>query len=152
MEQDALRRDLTINGMFYDVEKEQIIDFVNGQYDLDNHIIQFIGDAKERIVEDHLRILRALRFSLRFGFEIETNSLNMIKKYAPLLKKISKERIRDELVSIFSNGKFEKSLNLLSNTDVLRYVLPEVAYYNKCEQHPVYHPEGAIVNKITYLD
>lgn len=143
MEEDALRRDLTINGMFYDID-QGLIDYVGGQEDIKAKIIRFIGSADDRILEDHLRILRAIRFSLRLGFSIEPATMNAILRHAPLLRKISAERIRDELDNILSNGKPSESLRLLANTGILSHVLPDVEAYRGCKQNPKYHPEGDV--------
>ena len=151
MEADASRRDLTINGLFYDVEHGTIIDFVGGEKDLKAEIIRFIGNAEERIMEDHLRILRALRFSIKYGFIIEPETLQIIQKHAHLLTNISSERIRDELVKIFDCKKYRQALELLYNSGVLHYTLPSIADMKGCEQNPEWHPEGAIVRKINYL-
>jgi len=143
MKEDAQRRDLTINGMFYDLDLG-VIDYVGGQVDLQAHIIQFIGFAEDRIKEDHLRIMRAVRFSLRLGFGIEQSAMESIKRNAHLLKKISSERIRDELDKIFSTGKYREALELLSDTGILKYILPEVEAYRGCAQNPKWHPEGDV--------
>lgn len=145
MEEDAKRRDLTINGMFYDLNKG-IIDYVGGQNDITLKTVQFIGSADDRIKEDHLRILRAIRFSLKLGFSIDPQTMDAIKKHAHLLRKISSERIRDELEKIFSCGKWSESLRLLSETGVLPHILPDVEAYRGCNQNPKYHPEGDVWN------
>jgi poly(A) polymerase len=146
MKEDALRRDLTINGMFYDISKMCVVDYVGGQDDLSQKKIQFIGSADDRIKEDHLRILRAIRFSLRLGFSIEPTTMDAIRKYAHLLNKISSERIRDELDKIFSNGKWSEALQLLADTGILVHVLPDVEAYRGCNQNSKYHPEGDVWN------
>jgi len=145
MKEDAQRRDLTINGMFYDLDRG-IIDYVGGQVDLNARIIQFIGSAEDRIKEDHLRIMRAIRFSLRLDFGIEPSAMESIRRNAHLLKKISDERIRDELDKIFSTGKYREALELLSSTGILKYILPEVEAYRGCAQNPQWHPEGDVWN------
>ena len=104
IKEDAKRRDLTINGLFYDPIKDEIIDYVNGQEDIKRGIIRFIGDPVERIEEDKLRMLRALRFSMKFNFRIERESFNAIKQFRSEITKISMERIQDELVKMILIG------------------------------------------------
>lgn len=96
-EEDARRRDFTINGLFYDPVAEQVIDYVRGQEDLRARVIRAIGEPAERFGEDSLRLLRAVRFSARLGFEIEPGTAAGIQAHAPQLKRISPERIAEEL-------------------------------------------------------
>src|SRR5882724_7855964 len=96
-EEDARRRDFTINGLFLDPVGGQVIDYVRGQDDLRAGVIRAIGNATERFEEDSLRLLRAVRFAARLGFEIEPGTAAAIKAHAPQLKRISPERIADEL-------------------------------------------------------
>lgn len=100
---DAVRRDFTINGMFYDVAAEKVIDHVGGQADLQNQLIRTIGNASERFSEDYLRMLRAVRFSTQLGFVIEKKTFKAICQHAPKITKISGERISMELEAILSN-------------------------------------------------
>jgi poly(A) polymerase len=101
-EADALRRDFTVNGLFYDPLTKKIHDWVGGEKDLRAKIIRTIGAPEERFGEDHLRLLRAVRFAARLGFEIEPKTFAAIRSLAPKIKKISAERVRDELVKLFS--------------------------------------------------
>jgi len=96
-EHDALRRDFTINGMFEDPIKELIIDFVGGQEDIDNRLIRAIGCPQERIDEDHLRMLRAVRFASKFAYSIELKTGDAIRKLASELSGVSRERIGEEI-------------------------------------------------------
>jgi tRNA nucleotidyltransferase/poly(A) polymerase len=96
-EEDARRRDFTINGMFFDPIAGQVVDFVGGQADLASRILRAIGNPDERFAEDHLRLLRAVRFAARFGFHIEPSTAEASTKHAPHLKAISPERIAEEL-------------------------------------------------------
>jgi len=96
-DQDAKRRDFTINGLFYDPVTRQVIDYVGGQADLQNRLIRAIGNPAERFDEDSLRLLRAVRFSARLGFSIEPATAAAIVAHAPQLKRISPERIAEEL-------------------------------------------------------
>lgn len=101
-EADALRRDFTVNGLFYDPFTEQIHDWVGGEADLQAKIIRTIGAPEERFAEDHLRLLRAVRFAAQLDFEIETRTFAAVETLAPKIKLISAERVRDELLKLFS--------------------------------------------------
>ena len=101
-EADALRRDFTVNGLFYDPLTEKIHDWVGGEYDLRAKIIRTIGAPAERFGEDHLRLLRAVRFAARLGFEIEVKTFSAIQSLAPKIQIISAERVRDELIKLFA--------------------------------------------------
>jgi poly(A) polymerase len=96
-EEDAQRRDFTINGLFFDPLEDRVIDFVGGRQDLQNRLLRAIGDPHQRFVEDHLRLLRAVRFAARLDFQIEPTTAQAIRKSAPKLKGISPERIGDEI-------------------------------------------------------
>ena len=119
IEEDAKRRDLTINALFYDIQKKEIVDFVEGQKDLKNKIIRTVGEPKTRFLEDHLRLLRALRFSHQFEFPIEEKTKAAIKEIVPYLEKISQERKTDELLKMFSKGDFSKALKILDEYKTL---------------------------------
>jgi putative nucleotidyltransferase with HDIG domain len=101
-EADALRRDFTVNGLFYDPLTQKIHDWVGGEKDLCAKIIRTIGAPEERFGEDHLRMLRAVRFAARLGFEIEARTFAAVQKLAPKIKLISAERVRDELIKLFA--------------------------------------------------
>jgi len=144
MKEDSLRRDLSINGMFFDPIEDKIIDFVGGQYDLNNKIIRFIGDPEKRIQEDKLRILRAIRFAVKFDFEIETNTFYSIKNHAEEIVNISVERISEELLKMLRLHKPRKIFNLLYETNILKYILPEVHNLKNIQQPIQFHPEGDV--------
>ncbi|MGB9602837.1 MAG: CCA tRNA nucleotidyltransferase, partial [Limisphaerales bacterium] len=99
--EDARRRDFTINGLFYDPLKNEVIDYVNGKMDIERRLIRAIGCPDERFNEDYLRMLRAVRFAAQLGFEIEAATFAAIQKNAEKIKLISPERIRDELLKLF---------------------------------------------------
>ena len=103
-EADALRRDFTVNGLFYDPFTEQIHDWVGGEADLQAKIIRTIGAPEERFAEDHLRLLRAVRFAAQLDFEIETRTFAAVETLAPKIKLISAERVRDELLKLFQSA------------------------------------------------
>ncbi len=100
---DALRRDFTINGMFEDPINEQIIDFVGGKDDIQNRMVKAIGDPHQRITEDHLRMLRAIRFAARFEFTIDSDTGDAIREHSLKLSGISRERIGDEVRKMLTN-------------------------------------------------
>ncbi|MCL5794874.1 MAG: CCA tRNA nucleotidyltransferase, partial [Patescibacteria group bacterium] len=116
-QEDAKRRDFTINGMFYDPVKEKVVDYVGGQEDLKNKILRFIGNPNDRIKEDYLRILRAVRFKNTLGFEYDPRTWQAIKNNAYLVQKISGERIRDELNKMFLHPSRAQAVLDLSKSD-----------------------------------
>lgn len=143
MEEDAKRRDLTINGMFYNPISEEIHDFVNGKEDIDKKLIKFIGNPFDRIKEDKLRMLRAIRFFIRFeDFRLDSATMNAIKTQAENISIVSDERIRDELVKMLKCHQPRKMLNALDKLELLDKILPEVSLLKGCKQHPLYHAEG----------
>ena len=147
-EADALRRDFTVNGLFYDPLTQKIHDWVGGEKDLRAKIIRTIGSPEERFGEDHLRMLRAVRFAAQLGFEIGPETLAAIKSHASKIKAISAERIRDELLKLFRPPHAARGLVLLRDSGLLEFVLPELAATVACEQTPDYHPEGSVFNHI----
>ena len=126
-EQDALRRDFTINGMFYDPIDEQVIDFVNGRADIVAKVIRAIGIPAERFHEDKLRILRAIRFATTLQFTIHTETLAAVKQFAENLQQVSRERILIELKKILESNHYQRGLELMLDTGVLAYAVPGLA-------------------------
>jgi poly(A) polymerase len=143
-EEDAARRDFTINGMFFDPEKNQIIDFVGGRSDLERKLIRAIGDPGQRFAEDRLRMLRAVRFATTLGFEIDQATWEAIEASAASITEISAERIREELVRIFLSPNRVRGWDLLDASGLMRAVLPELEAMKGCEQPPQFHPEGDV--------
>ncbi len=141
---DANRRDFTINGMFYDVSANQLLDYVGGRRDLDAGVIRAIGEPGARFEEDHLRMMRAVRFSARFGFRVEPATAAAIETNAALIKKISPERIRDELTTILTGENADAAFSTLDSSGLLEHVLPEVADMRGVAQPPEFHPEGDV--------
>src|SRR5271170_7392604 len=125
-EADAFRRDFTVNGLFYDPISKKTHDWVGGEKDLRAKIIRTIGKPEERFAEDHLRLLRAIRFAAQLDFEIEPNTFAAIKSLAPKIKLISAERIRDELLKLFSPPHAARGLVLLHDSGLLEHILPEL--------------------------
>jgi len=142
--EDAERRDFTINGLFYDPLADKILDFVDGIDDIKKGVIKAIGNPYDRFSEDKLRILRAVRFSARFKFPIEENTLIAIKKTASKINEVSPERIRDELIKIFMGPNRGNALQLLHDLEILQYILPEVEAMYGVEQPKEFHPEGDV--------
>ena len=126
MEEDAKRRDFTINALFYDLQKEQIIDFTGGLKDLRNKLVRTVGKAKKRFEEDHLRILRALRFAHQLDFQIDEETKTVISAFAPKVQKLSKERILEELVKMFSRGKMGLILKNLQDYGLFPYLFSDL--------------------------
>src|SRR5438874_1896733 len=143
-EDDARRRDFTVNGMFFDPAKNGVIDFVGGRTDLKAKLIRAIGDPRQRFSEDRLRMLRAIRFATVLEFEIEKETWNALAQNAASITEISAERIRDELVRIFLSPHRLRGWDLLDQSGLLRTVLPEIEPMKGCEQPPQFHPEGDV--------
>jgi tRNA nucleotidyltransferase/poly(A) polymerase len=143
-EEDACRRDFTINALFEDPLTGEIRDFVGGVADLHDGAIRAIGDATARIAEDRLRMLRAVRFSARLGFEIDPATRAAIVAAAPTLPDMAAERIGDEIVKILTEGSARRGFELLDATGLLPVVLPEVARMRGVVQSPDHHPEGDV--------
>jgi poly(A) polymerase len=145
---DARRRDFTVNGLLYDPVLKELHDWVGGQADLRARIIRTIGSAAERFAEDHLRLLRAVRFAAQLDFTIEAGTFAALKANAPKIKAISAERIREELVKLLRPPHASRGLELLRQSGLLEQVLPEIAATITCEQSPDFHPEGAVFNHL----
>ncbi|WP_424221363.1 CCA tRNA nucleotidyltransferase [Acidipila rosea] len=142
-QQDVLRRDFTINGMLLD-PPAQVLDFVGGRADLAAGIIRAIGEPSRRFAEDKLRMLRAVRFAARFGFVIEPVTEAAIRQLAVQIAQVSRERIRDELTRMLTEGHARRAFELLDSTGLLAEVLPEIERLKGVEQPPEYHPEGDV--------
>lgn len=125
-EQDALRRDFTINGLFYDPIADRLIDYVRGKHDIQNRLIRTIGDPRARFAEDKLRMLRAIRFSCELGFKIIPETWSAIQEHAQEILQVSWERIRDELVLLFTGRTPDIGLNLLRASGLMTHILPEI--------------------------
>ena len=143
-EEDAKRRDFTINGMFYDPVADQVVDFVDGKSDLEHRLVRAIGDPSERFSEDHLRLLRAVRFAAALDFEIEPATWKAVTEKAHQIRTVSQERIRDELMKIMADPHRVRGLDLLDQSGLLKNILPEVSRLHDCEQPPQFHPEGDV--------
>ena len=142
--QDAVRRDFTINGLLLDPETGEVLDFVDGRADLEKHLIRAIGDPVVRFREDHLRLLRAVRFAARLGFTIDPATFEAIRRHHGLIRTVSAERIREELVRILTEGGARRGFELLDASSLLADILPEVAAMKGVAQPPEFHPEGDV--------
>ncbi len=150
-EEDAQRRDFTINGLFFDPVANRLIDYVGGEADLRAKIIRAIGNPADRFAEDHLRLLRAIRFATRLNFKIEPGTWEAIRAEAGLIRTVSAERIRDELNRIFTVSKPELGLDLLDRSGLLAEVLPDIAAMHGVEQPPQFHPEGDVYEHVRLM-
>jgi poly(A) polymerase len=150
-EEDAQRRDFTINGIFFDPIAERYIDYVGGEADLHAKIVRAIGRPADRFAEDQLRLLRAIRFATRLQFTIEPVTWQAICASATSIRSISVERIRDELNKIFSADKPELGLDLLDASGLLKEVLPDVAAMHGVDQPPQFHPEGDVYQHVRLM-
>jgi len=142
--EDAARRDFTINGLFYDPVKSEIIDFVEGLTDLKRKVLSFIGEPQERINEDYLRILRAVRFLVRLGFEMEKNSSETILKNKAKVSEISAERIREELSKMLLLENRTQAIEQLEKFGLLDELLPELKALKNVVQPKEFHSEGDV--------
>jgi putative nucleotidyltransferase with HDIG domain len=142
--QDVRRRDFTINALLLDPDGGEVLDFVDGRADLRDGVIRAIGDPELRFGEDHLRLLRAVRFAARFGYRIEPATMSAMQRLHGLVRKVSAERVRDELVRILTEGGARRGFELLDETGLLADILPEVAAMKGVAQPPEFHPEGDV--------
>jgi poly(A) polymerase len=141
---DARRRDFTINALLLDPASGRVEDFVGGRRDLAEGLVRAIGDPSTRFGEDHLRMLRAVRFAARFGFAIEAATAAAIHRLRASIRAISAERVRGELTRILTEGGARRGFELLDQTGLLEQVLPEVAAMQGVRQPPEFHPEGDV--------
>ncbi len=175
---DAERRDFTVNGLFFDPIAEKLHDWVGGEADLRTKVIRTIGSPEERFAEDHLRLLRAVRFAAQLDFEIEPATFAALKANAAKIKLISAERIRDELIKLFApptdwsaglrpgtNQEHQRAgseigapyspaargLELLHDSGLLESILPEIAATVTCDQSPDFHPEGTVFQHLCLM-
>jgi poly(A) polymerase len=148
---DAQRRDFTVNGLFFDPARKELHDWVGGEADLRAKMVRTIGQAAERFAEDHLRLLRAVRFAAQLGFEIEAKTFSAVKANAAKIRGISAERVRDELMKLFHPPHASRGLELLRQSGLLEQVLPEIAATITCEQSPDFHPEGSVFNHLLLM-
>jgi poly(A) polymerase len=146
--EDVARRDFTINGMLLDPfsgeAPGEVLDFVGGCKDLEAGIIRTIGAAETRFREDKLRMLRAVRFAARFEYMIEPATFAALHKLAAQIGLVSRERVRDELTRMLTEGRAHRAFLLLDESGLLKHVLPEISTMKGVEQPPEFHPEGDV--------
>ncbi len=148
---DASRRDFTVNGLFYDPVRDELHDWVGGEADLRAKLLRTIGSPDERFAEDHLRLLRAVRFAAQLDFQIEERTFAALRANAPSISTVSAERIREELMKLFRPPHAARGLDLLRDSGLLEQVLPEIAAMIHCDQSPNYHPEGTVYNHVRLM-
>jgi poly(A) polymerase len=141
---DVQRRDFTINGLLLDPDTAEVLDFVHGREDLQRGVVRTIGDPQQRFSEDKLRMLRAVRFAARFGYSIHEQTFAAIRELAPAIHQVSRERVRDEILKMLTEGHARRAFELLDQTRLLEQVLPEIKKMQGVEQPPQYHPEGDV--------
>ena len=142
--EDVRRRDFTINGLLMDPMSGRVLDYVGGRSDLEAHVIRTIGDPRQRFAEDKLRMLRAVRFAARFGYQIDPATMAAIHEMASQILQVSYERVRDELTKMLTEGHAREAFLLLDESGLLKEVLPEISAMKGVEQPPQYHPEGDV--------
>lgn len=143
-EEDAQRRDFTINGIFYDPVAEQVIDLVGGQTDIGAKLVRAIGEPAKRFAEDRLRMLRAVRFATTLNYEVDKETWEALVANAASINQISAERIRDELVRIFLSANRVRGWDLLDSSGLMRTILPELEAMKGVLQPEQFHPEGDV--------
>ena len=151
--EDVARRDFTINGMMLDPVSGEVLDFVGGRDDLSAGIIRAIGAPEKRFAEDKLRMLRAVRFAARFEYAIDPATFEAMTRLAAQIRVVSRERVRDELTRMLTEGHASRAFRLMDESDLLREVLPEISAMKGVEQPPEFHPEGDVfVHTLLLLD
>lgn len=143
-EEDAKRRDFTMNALFYDPFTDQVIDYVGGREDIVRGVLRTVGTAEERFREDHLRLLRAIRFAARTGFVIEDGTWRAMCELAELVSSVSPERMASELEGMLECGNSRGAFDMLERSGLLAITLPELAATRGVEQPPDFHPEGDV--------
>ncbi len=142
--QDVERRDFTINGLLYDPLEGTVLDYVDGQSDIQSRLIRTIGSPERRFREDKLRLVRAVRFSARFDFRLENFTREAIHQLAETINQVSRERVRDELIKLLTQGYAARGISLMDSCGLLRIILPEVTDLHGVAQPPEFHPEGDV--------
>lgn len=152
-QQDVQRRDFTINGLLLDPIKNEVLDYVGGRTDLEHKTVRTIGIPVQRFQEDKLRMMRAVRFAARLVYTIEPNTLTSIRELSRSIHQVSRERIRDELDKMLTEGHARRCFELMDTSGLLVEVLPEVSALKGVEQPPQYHPEGDVwIHTMMLLD
>ncbi len=142
--EDVLRRDFTVNGLLLDPETGRVTDHVGGLEDLRDRVIRTIGDPAARFAEDHLRMLRAVRFAAVLDFSIDPPTFDAIREGADAIRRISGERVRVEMTKILVSRGARRGMELLADSGLLARILPEVDALAGVSQPPRFHPEGDV--------
>jgi poly(A) polymerase len=142
--EDVARRDFTINGMLLDPVSDGVLDLVGGREDLKAGLIRTIGEPERRFAEDKLRMLRAVRFAARFEYQIEPSTFAAIQQFAHEIKAVSRERVRDELTRMLTEGHARRAFLLLDESGLLKHILPDISAMKGVAQPPEFHPEGDV--------
>lgn len=150
-EEDAQRRDFTINAMFFDPVANELIDFVGGRQDIERRVVRTVGEPRARFSEDKLRMLRCVRFAANLGYRVDSATMAAVKEMAGQINVVSAERIRDELVKTFTRANAGRGLDLLDESGLLGQILPEVAAMKGVEQPPEFHPEGDVFTHVKLM-
>jgi poly(A) polymerase len=143
-EEDARRRDFSINGMFLDPASDKVIDLVGGQADIGAKLVRAIGEPAQRFAEDRLRMLRAVRFAIALDYQIDKRTWDALLDNAPSINQISAERIRDEVVRIFLSSNRVRGWDLLDASGLMSAILPELEAMKGVLQPEQFHPEGDV--------
>lgn len=143
-EEDAQRRDFTVNGLFEDPLRGEIIDYVGGQADLKAGILRAIGDPVQRFEEDQLRLMRAVRFATVLGYEIDPATWAAVKLLCARIHSVSIERLREEFTRTMLHRNRVRGFDLLVESGLMGHLLPEILVLQGCEQPPQFHPEGDV--------
>lgn len=150
-EEDARRRDFTINGLFEDPLTGEVIDYVGGRADLRARVVRCIGDPRQRFAEDKLRLLRAVRLAANLDFGIAAETWEALRAAASEIRQVSIERVRDELLKILTRPGAARGLHLLADSGLLDVILPEVAAMRGVPQPPEFHPEGDVFTHVCLM-
>lgn len=150
-QEDARRRDFTINGLLEDPLTGEVIDYVGGRADLAARVVRCIGDPRQRFAEDHLRLLRAVRLAANLGFTISTGTWDALRAAAPQIRQVSAERVRDELLKLLTRPGAARGLDLLADSGLLEVILPEVAAMRGVPQPVEFHPEGDVFTHVRLM-
>lgn len=149
IEEDALRRDFTVNALYYDAKDHSLIDFANGYRDIQDRCLRMIGDASERYREDPVRMIRAARFAAKLGFEIEPDTARPIHELAPLMRNVAPARLFDEVLKLLQSGHGEASFRQLRRFGLFQYLFPLTDEALDDEDYPV---ETLVVNALCNTD
>jgi poly(A) polymerase len=136
LEEDAQRRDLTINALYYDPVSERILDYANGVHDVRNHLVRLIGDPRQRYQEDPVRMLRAVRFAAKLDFGIEKHTAAPIRELAPMLREIPSARLFEEVLKLFLSGSAADTFEMLVDLELFEPLFP--ASSQALEDTPTY--------------